>query len=134
MNGSACEYCHEPHRRAPVYLSRRQREVLSEMSVARAWALVMPVMWGKLRDLRASTETLLSLEALGLAWLAMASPASWPVYRMEALPSALRGIRLRAMLVVLEYTAWKEMPGIVAAARDLYRRLRDDLSPHNRSL
>lgn len=42
--GDRCEFCHLPHSKRPVHLSKKHREMMQEMEPASATALILPIL------------------------------------------------------------------------------------------
>lgn len=124
--GAACGFCHLPHLKRRVSLSRRSKDALEAMPPATALALVMPLLRKKVLAIDQSDETRSLIDRLSSAW-GQGLPGARRVRHdggHRSLAVALAGAELRPLLVALEATALKEIADARVAVGELLCHLR----------
>lgn len=127
VNGGECGFCHLPHPRREAHLDKKYREILRAMLPGRASALLLPLLWEKMLDVRADEAARAIFHELAGLCGDGASLRRLPsaMSRGErALLGTLRPMRLRSLLIAAQRCVLHRNPTAQVAADELLAKLR----------
>mmetsp|Transcript_110709 Transcript_110709/g.319793 ORF Transcript_110709/g.319793 Transcript_110709/m.319793 type:complete len:300 (+) Transcript_110709:68-967(+) len=121
-NGSACDFCHLPHKQPLRKIERWHKEMLISMPRQQAVAFVLPMLHKKLRGLTCWRDVLPAFAVFCRACGSHGCPAPCPPnYSEHQLVKVLESMNLRRLLTTLQRTVFRDDAAVQAAVEPLVR-------------